>query len=385
MSLKMYLPFMILLFFIGALIAYRDLLGKHKKKVILLSSFLFLTIMFMPFHYFTSNPVLNTGSIIEGLWQLLFDMRIRPEIAESALSRSDNGSVLYFQNVKKALFQSMPFLVLVLLVPFLQRNGRRDKRLILLILPATYIGIYGAQAWHGSVATNMRYFLPTLPFLIIYFVVSFENIFTKKLSVFYIFVLAAVWLLLVITFLRIGRNIWLQEAIILNGSLTLIFALLVNFAFIQIKPEKIQQSIFGVLIFCSLTWSSALVFSRDMVFSLSVRNTFASISKEILPHIPTRSLLLVESPDWVWPIIDRNDKSIIATFENVDCDDLATVVKKFHSTHYLYLITYRESHLNYQSEKCFPIDIDNQSFQTISINLTPHSDFLVKAISNSSE
>ena len=43
-----------------------------------------------------------------GVFQLLVDLRIRPDIPEPGLTRSVNGAVVYFESVKKALIVSLP-------------------------------------------------------------------------------------------------------------------------------------------------------------------------------------------------------------------------------------------------------------------------------------
>ena len=68
---------------------------------------------------------------------------------------------------QEALLQSCPWLPIVLVPLFLGRRDDANRRalLLLFLVPAVVIPIYAFFAWHGELALNLRYFLPTLPFL----------------------------------------------------------------------------------------------------------------------------------------------------------------------------------------------------------------------------
>jgi hypothetical protein len=105
--------------------------------------------------------------LAHGVYQLVVDLRIRDlAILEGALSRGPGGGMIYLGALKKSLLQSCPYLV-VLLVVLLQllRSGKDAAALsLLLLVPATFIALYGYFAWHGGLVLNLRYFLPMLPF-----------------------------------------------------------------------------------------------------------------------------------------------------------------------------------------------------------------------------
>lgn len=102
-----------------------------------------------------------------GTYQLFVDLRIRDlAILEGALTRGPSGSMIYMESLKKSLLQSCPYLVLlVFLLVRLPRAGKDAPALSLaMLVPATFIPVYGYFAWHGGQTLNLRYFLPILPF-----------------------------------------------------------------------------------------------------------------------------------------------------------------------------------------------------------------------------
>lgn len=108
--------------------------------------------------------------LFSGLLQIVVDLRFRPfEIVEPAMLRTADGGVYYHASAKKALLQSCPFLLVVLL-DALRRLGNADERgaTIALLLPAAvYVPVFSYFAWHGGLAYNMRYLTPILPFVAI--------------------------------------------------------------------------------------------------------------------------------------------------------------------------------------------------------------------------
>lgn len=101
--------------------------------------------------------------LIAGAWELVVDLRARPDIVEWGVSRTPTGGLAYGDSLKKALLQSCPWLVL-LAIPIAGWLRRRDSGTALLLLViGAFITLYGYQRWHGGLGFNMRYFLPFLP------------------------------------------------------------------------------------------------------------------------------------------------------------------------------------------------------------------------------
>ncbi len=102
--------------------------------------------------------------LFRGSWELVVDLRFRPDIEEWGVSRTPTGGLAYGDWLKRALLQSCPWLVAIGL-PLGRWLRRRDGATAMLLLAiGAYVTIYGYQRWHGGMSMNMRYFLPLLPF-----------------------------------------------------------------------------------------------------------------------------------------------------------------------------------------------------------------------------
>ena len=106
-------------------------------------------------------------ALLEGVFALVIDAGALPvDASELAIERSPSGAVIYEGGLKKALIQSSPALPLALVafVVLLRKPVRFDTAWLLAGIPLSYIGFYGASAWHGGMCFSMRYLLPVLPF-----------------------------------------------------------------------------------------------------------------------------------------------------------------------------------------------------------------------------
>ncbi|MDJ1006803.1 MAG: hypothetical protein QNJ13_03180 [Paracoccaceae bacterium] len=102
-----------------------------------------------------------------GSYRLLIDSRnIESEL--NGVVALPNGTTLFWGLPKKALAQSMPWLglLLILTLPGFWR-GRARSLAIALTFAVIFSFPFAATAWHGGMSSNMRYFLPLMPFLAI--------------------------------------------------------------------------------------------------------------------------------------------------------------------------------------------------------------------------
>lgn len=258
--------------------------------------------------------------LIHGLFQIVVDMRIRPEIPEPALSRSPGGAVVYWGNVKKSLLESCPYLILIV-IPAVRgfASGTYGSRWLLWLVPAGFVGFYGYLAWHGSVGWNMRYLNPALPFLAL--LASHEllrnqgRIPAGRLS-FWIGSVA-LWAGLVIAFLSTRGSLGRQEVLILDGSLLLVALLLscqvMELAFPQ-KLVRIPGSALSAMLVVALVWSSALTFGADYLVSSGARSVFRQGARDIQMQIKDDALIMTFQPDYVWGLLDTTKKPIVANY-----------------------------------------------------------------------
>jgi 4-amino-4-deoxy-L-arabinose transferase-like glycosyltransferase len=115
----------------------------------------------------TSGLVLR---ILEGLYVLVINLQAYdPRGTYSAQPVViEGGWILFAGNVKKALFESLPYAgFLVLPLAGLFRGRDRGALALLFLVAAAWCAFFALRQWHGGQATNMRYFFPVLPLLAI--------------------------------------------------------------------------------------------------------------------------------------------------------------------------------------------------------------------------
>jgi hypothetical protein len=108
--------------------------------------------------------------VIKGLYVLLVDLQSYDYVERySGLSTLVDGKwILFSGNVKKALFESLPYAGFLAL-PLARIFGPRDRASYVLcaLLPLAWFAFFAINQWHGGQSTNMRYFSTQLPYLAI--------------------------------------------------------------------------------------------------------------------------------------------------------------------------------------------------------------------------
>jgi hypothetical protein len=101
--------------------------------------------------------------LIEGTWEIVVDLRYRPDIEEWGVSRTPTGGLAYGEWLKKALLQNCPWLVLLGIPAAVWLRRPVSRHAVPLLVIGAYVALYGYQRWHGGLGLNMRYFLSFLP------------------------------------------------------------------------------------------------------------------------------------------------------------------------------------------------------------------------------
>ncbi|MEO1088885.1 MAG: hypothetical protein AAFY88_32050, partial [Acidobacteriota bacterium] len=253
------------------------------------------------------------GKIAHGLFQIVVDMRTRPDISEPALARSAGGAMVYMGGVKKSLLQSLPYLAL-LYVPLVAawRGHRHGSRLIfLLFLPAPIIGVFGSLAWHGSVALNMRYLNPILPWTSILAAWTWSRLKQRpgagRASLFAL----ATFIALYLGFSG-PKDLVSQELLFLTLPLVLAVGLIALELAARIARAKSAERLlpWGVLV--ALAFAGALTFSRDYPTSADHRRHFMDVTRVIQPHLESPAILFSDGADIMWGLLDEVDDLYLA-------------------------------------------------------------------------
>lgn len=105
----------------------------------------------------------RVAALAHGFYALLIDLQVHPhEVGGCPVTADASGVYAFCGLYKRALTQSMPFLGLAALSlwRFFRGRGGEGEGLLWLVAGA-YVAFYAIDAWHGGLAVNMRYLLPT--------------------------------------------------------------------------------------------------------------------------------------------------------------------------------------------------------------------------------
>lgn len=266
-----------------------------------------------------SVPTLTLGFITqlaEGTWQILVDLRIRDiSIEEPGLSRSPQGAMVYIGGVKKSLLQSCPYLLVTLfsLIDGFKNRRHLAKLAFLCLVPMIFIAFYGYLAWHGSVALNMRYLNPMLPFasLLTAWVLAprLERVSSRLAGFVACGTLVGLWWIFSSRqFTLLDQEIWF-----LSAPLVMALGLL---GLDLLRRSKVLPSFGDHLVAYSLlfaiAWSGAVTLGRDYPAAARVRGMNLDIGEAFGDLLQDDILVLTDFADFTWHLIDRHEGVRIA-------------------------------------------------------------------------
>lgn len=169
-----------------------------------------------------------TLQVLKGLYVLLIDLQSYDYIHRfhGHSSVTDEGWILFAGGVKKALFESLPYAgFLVLPLARIFQHGNRTAYVLLFLIPFAWFAFFSVFQWHGGQATNMRYFMPMLPFVAILAAEAWQEIYARneprepigaRLKVFLAFALLA-------SAVTLGWNVYVLSVFFLVGSAKFLF------------------------------------------------------------------------------------------------------------------------------------------------------------------
>lgn len=263
---------------------------------------------------------------VAGVWTLLVDLRSYGATDEAALARLADGSLIYAGTVKKALLQSLPYLVLIALPLMLAwRTAQRRTALLLTTPIVLYIGFFAPRAWHGGLSFNLRYFLPVLPFAAIMTAWALRTLVDRtetdrdvgRLVRFSIVVTLALFALGRLALPSVEGSAWLFSV----PPLAIAAATAVALSVMVLRTSRSATRVTLVLAVVGLTWASAVAFGYDAATTLNIRHSHAETADSIAELIEDGSLLVAGWPDNTYGVKDHRDDVVIALPAN---DDYAT-------------------------------------------------------------
>jgi len=263
-----------------------------------------------------------------GAYTLGVDLRaLDLDRREPAMLRSDNRAVIYIGGVKKALLQSCPYLVLLLL-PALHLGRRRretstvsdnpdggntdaGRLAILFAVPLVYFGFYSQFSWHGGLSLNLRYFTAILPYTSILAVWALRQPQARPRG-WRDGLLAAAATVALFFAVRAGLDgIAGDELLVLTLPLALAGALLVALLLaLRQGPAGVEPARAGsrravaVLAAAALTWAGLTAFAYDLPLACETRRFHLETGRRTMDLVEADSLFFADFVDPFFLLIE---------------------------------------------------------------------------------
>lgn len=246
--------------------------------------------------------------------------------------------VVYVGGLKKALLQSLPWIPLLLVAAWTAvRDPERRRATLLLALPAVvYIGIPILLDRHGGMSTNIRYFIPALPFLALLAAIGLEAAWQgakvtddrstragdparRAMPL----VTAGVAALLALTAwgtIRPAGAAGPRLAPLALVAAPLGMALVMTLAavsWIALRGGRAASVALVAATAVALAWSGAMAFDYDARWSRGVRSDNLAHSADIAARIPGHALLFTELTD-SYVSVPELRKDVIVAFPGND-------------------------------------------------------------------
>lgn len=246
--------------------------------------------------------------LTDGAAQLLVDLRLRdPGIPEPALSRTAAGSMVYVGGLKRSLLQSCPYLT-ALVLPAVAAWRRRELRrplLLLILVPAGFITPYALFAWHGGMSLNLRYFVPTLPFLAILTAVAGHRLAAGLSGRRWVGVAAAAGTAYAALFVLLLRTVgpWSPERmqpLLLDlplGLAAVLLLLLLATVALGTRTTAVLRRAALVTFALAVVHAGLATFAYDVPWSHRLRARNLEHSQRALPVVSTDSIFFAPYPD----------------------------------------------------------------------------------------
>ncbi|MEJ2718224.1 MAG: hypothetical protein P8182_13995 [Deltaproteobacteria bacterium] len=239
---------------------------------------------------------------VSNAWVEFVDLRaLDPGARLPAMMRSPGGGVVYIGAHKKALLQSLPYLV-ILLVPLvgIARREREFGQLVMLFLVPLAVGaLYAYHPFgYGGLCLNYRFFLPILPFASILTAYAIRDLERRWGMPFgWPVIVAVAALTAVVYFLFTGDVFATLEAlefpllVIPLIIAILLLGLLAMGEFLRGAGIHLIRGAAWLLLIVALTWAGLVAFFYDYPQQREQRIVNFSIGGKLLKTIPRDSIL----------------------------------------------------------------------------------------------
>jgi hypothetical protein len=253
------------------------------------------------------------------------------------MKRNIFGSVVYSGTIKKALLQSCPYLVFIL-IPIISSRYQRELRrpiALALAIPLLVLVFYAPFNWHGGKAFNLRYLLPALPFLSL--LVGWTVVaLTKGLNKSQIQLVALSSLLVAIVHLVVRRAIDMPLKLDLTGNIDLFYGtiphifialfLVLVILWVRRPKSRVIRTIVLSGLASGIVWSGLVAFAYDAPRTLDIRTSRLWLAEKTAQYVEDGALLLVESASHLYTLVSFRPNVRIASPANDDFSDTSKLI-----------------------------------------------------------
>ncbi len=314
---------------------FTDLVTRHRKKLYATAFLALLALMVIPH---TRSTILRVAGYS---YISLVDIRsLDPDLVRPAMTRSSGGGVVYIGAQKKALLQSMPYLVILLipLVRIARRNEDAAVLSLLLLMPVVTVGYYSyafhaSGAYEGGLCLNYRYYLPLFPFFSILSAYAIREIRVRWGEPLSFRQAAVVCFLTTVAYFFFVHN-WRGYLDYLELPLLVfplfaagfLLALLAVGELVSGNEIRLMKGVVWTALFVALTWSSLVAFVYDYPTHRNQRIVNYNIGESVRRVIPSDSIFFTA------PVVDpfmrliENDRVRIAFPYRDNFKDFAKLV-----------------------------------------------------------
>lgn len=245
------------------------------------------------------------AQLANGLYKLVIDFRIRDlGIKEGGLFRGPGGSMIYIGGLKKTLLQSCPYIAALCIPIWALLRGRKNAFMLaaLLLVPATFVGVYARFAWHGGSSLNMRYFVPILPFAAILAAYAWRDLAGRvvdsgigiRIGAALAALLTGGWI-----WLRFFTALSLPQEEMLMLTLPLVIAAIVlglSVAHLAVAgPTRITIARAAqASLLVAFAWSALVTFTYDAPRALAKRATDARVARQVRPLMAPGAVVVTD-------------------------------------------------------------------------------------------
>jgi Dolichyl-phosphate-mannose-protein mannosyltransferase len=249
------------------------------------------------------NPAVRAKSVetARTAYTSLVDIRsVDSDLRLPAMHRSQGGGVIYGGSHKKALLQSLPYLVILILPILSLARTKRDlpQLIVLSLVPVLTIGFYSFFVYgYGGLCLNYRFFLPALPFIAILTAYSLRELTLEDGAPFGYVVGLLIAGTTILTFLFLSRKVFvtvhdlefplLVVPLFIAGIL--LPTLVVHWG-LRLMGVRVLRTAVWVLVVISIAWAGSVAFYYDYPQHQRIRARNFLMGEKVLKAIPSDSL-----------------------------------------------------------------------------------------------